>query len=94
MERLVSRVTVLVLAVLAVSATLGAFTPARADSAAAPMAVESYTVQPGQTLWTYAEMATPRGGDVGATVDKLMALNHLEDASVQVGQRIVIPADD
>lgn len=94
MERLVSRVTVLVLAVLAVFAVLGSLTPVRADSASTPIEVESYIVQPGQTLWSYAEMVTPEGGDVNESMDELMALNHLDDASLQVGQRIIVPADD
>lgn len=88
-----SRVAVLVLAVLAVFAVLGSFTPVRADSASTPLQVESYTVRPGQTLWSYAEMVTPRGGDVNESMDELMRLNHLDDASLEVGQRIIVPAD-
>lgn len=53
-----------------------------------------YTVQPGDTLWGYASRITPAGGDVNDTVDLLMRMNHLDNASLAVGQRLQVPADD
>ncbi|WP_346427778.1 LysM peptidoglycan-binding domain-containing protein [Bifidobacterium sp. CP2] len=89
--RLASKVMLALLFGFAIWVGVGALFPEHASSAQAPTEVTSYTVQPGQTLWTYAEMVTPEGGDVSATVDELMELNDLDSASVQAGQRIVVP---
>lgn len=62
-----------------------------ASDGAEPMEVVSYTVAPGDTLWSYAERVTPEGGDVSETVEELKQLNHLQTSSLQVGQRIVVP---
>jgi LysM repeat protein len=48
--------------------------------------VETYVVQPGESLWGYAQRFTPRGGDVYRTLDSLMALNHLSNGQIQAGQ--------
>lgn len=72
---------------------VSAMFPSRAASAQAPTEVESYTVQPGQNLWTYARMITPEGGDVSESVDELMALNDLDGVSLQAGQRIIVPVE-
>jgi LysM repeat protein len=48
--------------------------------------VETAVVQPGESLWGYAQRLTPRGGDVRQTVDSLLELNHLKDGRVQAGQ--------
>lgn len=66
--------------------------PGRADSATAPMQVTAYTVRPGDTLWTYAEMITPEGGDVSQSVEELIRLNGLDSHALRAGQRIVVPA--
>ncbi|KFI55478.1 peptidoglycan-binding LysM domain [Bifidobacterium callitrichos DSM 23973] len=94
MERILSRIMALLLVVLVAVAALSAFSPSMADSAAGPMEVESYTVQPGQTLWTYAQMVTPEGGDVNQSVEELVELNHLEGTSLEVGQRILVPVEE
>ncbi|PJM74267.1 peptidoglycan-binding protein [Bifidobacterium primatium] len=62
-----------------------------ADSATGPMEVTSYTVGPGDTLWSYAQTITPRGGNVNDAVDELMRVNQLDSPALQVGQRIVVP---
>lgn len=51
----------------------------------------SYTVQPGDTLWSYASAITPDGGDVRDTIDDLISLNHLDGVSLQVGQQLKVP---
>lgn len=73
---------------------VGVMMPLRADSAPRAMEVVSYTVRPGDTLWSYAQSITPQGGDVSQRVDELMRLNDLESTALQVGQRIVVPVDD
>lgn len=69
------------------------FVPDTADSASTPIEVSSYTVMPGDTLWKYAQMITPPGGDVSERVDELMKLNDLDSSSLQVGQRIIVPVE-
>lgn len=71
----------------------GAMLPRPAQSMANPQLVTSYTVQPGDTLWSYAESITPQGGDVRDTVSKLAELNHLDDESLETGQRLLVPVD-
>jgi LysM repeat protein len=48
-----------------------------------------YVVQPGDTLWSIASSLTD--GDIRSFVDELVDLNGA--ASVDVGQRLVLPAD-
>ena len=86
---------VLVVAVVSAVAWAGLsmFAPSRADSATLPGEVMSYTVRPGDTLWSYAESITPRGGDVSQTVDELMDLNNLDSSALTAGQRIIVPAE-
>lgn len=83
-------------AILCAAATWAAYSwivPDRADSASTPTEVVSYTVMPGDTLWRYAQMITPPGGDVSERVDELMRLNDLDSASLQIGQRIIVPVE-
>ncbi|WP_318644440.1 LysM peptidoglycan-binding domain-containing protein [Bifidobacterium saimiriisciurei] len=86
----------IVIAMLAVAMSCVAYSVAapalEADSATGPMEVTCYTVGPGDTLWSYAQGVTPHGGNVNDTVDELMRLNQLDSPSLQVGQRIVVPA--
>ena len=48
------------------------------------------TVQPGQTLWDIAAGISD-GGDVRTTMAHLEAINHLDTASLQVGQHLRVP---
>ncbi len=85
------------LQVLGGSAGSGPLTaPAAATSAGAPAVVEpstiapgatSLVVGPGDTLWGLARQLTPPGGDVAATVDRLVARNG-GIASVEPGMRL------
>lgn len=65
--------------------------PHHAESATGAIPVVNYTVQPGDTLWSYARQVTPRGASVTDTVDELMELNNFESASLQPGQTILVP---
>nr|WP_226836172.1 LysM peptidoglycan-binding domain-containing protein [Bifidobacterium leontopitheci] len=71
----------------------GVMLPHPAQSVADPQLVTSYTVQPGDTLWSYAESITPDGGDVRDTVSRLVQLNHLDDDSLETGQRLLVPVE-
>lgn len=48
------------------------------------------TVEPGQTLWDIAASVN-EGGDVRSTMSHLEDLNHLDSASLQVGQHLRVP---
>jgi nucleoid-associated protein YgaU len=48
------------------------------------------TVEPGQTLWDIAASVND-GGDVRSTMAHLEDLNHLDSASLQVGQTLRVP---
>ena len=60
--------------------------------AAPPVAYATVSVQPGETLWTLAERKTAPGGDVQATVDQIIAANHLATAELTAGQTLKVPA--
>ena len=49
------------------------------------------TVQPGQTLWQIALRAAP-SDDPRDTVDRIRAMNGLDDTAVRAGQRLIVPA--
>ncbi|WP_289094535.1 LysM peptidoglycan-binding domain-containing protein, partial [uncultured Bifidobacterium sp.] len=51
----------------------------------------SYTVRPGDTLWSYAARITPADGDVWETVAVLEELNDLPSSELTVGQRLIVP---
>ncbi|HEY0394322.1 MAG TPA: LysM peptidoglycan-binding domain-containing protein [Candidatus Elarobacter sp.] len=59
--------------------------------AAPPVAYTTVMVHPGDNLWTLAESRTPASGDVQATVDQIIATNHLPSASLHAGQRLRVP---
>jgi hypothetical protein len=59
-----------------------------ADSGPEPTRVVH--VQPGQTLWSIAS-SVDDGGDVRSTMARLERLNHLDSASLQVGQTLRVP---
>ena len=60
--------------------------------AAPPVAYATVTVQPGETLWALAERKTAPGDDVQATVDQIIAANHLAGAELTIGQTLKVPA--
>jgi LysM repeat protein len=59
--------------------------------AAKPVTYATVTVQSGDSLWNLAEQRTSAGGDVQATVDEIIAANHLDGAAIAPGQQLRIP---
>lgn len=49
------------------------------------------SVAPGDTLWQYAKDVTHDGGDINQTVQEIIDVNDLQSATLQVGQKIVVP---
>ena len=59
--------------------------------AASPQRYETVVVKSGDDLWTLAAARTASTGDVQATIDRVMAENHLATATLQPGQQLRIP---
>jgi nucleoid-associated protein YgaU len=62
---------------------------ASARSSQAHGAKRVVTVQPYQTLWTIAE--ANYGGDVRGSVWRIERANHLAGATIQPGEKLVLP---
>lgn len=64
------------------------------DQAGTPQDTTSVRVLPGHTLWEIAAEANP-DGDIRATVDDIIELNALPNASaLQMGSEIAVPVYD
>jgi len=89
MRPLVLRLLVLATAVVTVFLLLASAGAANEP----PPPTIAYTVESGDTLWAIAtELAEP-GSDVRDTVDTIMALNGLEDATIRPGHSIRLPTE-
>jgi LysM repeat protein len=77
--------------VLLLGALVGflAAAPGRAADPARPAVTA--VVQPGDTLWSFAERNMPRWRPIDA-VAELQRLNGLEGSVIHPGQRLVLPA--
>jgi predicted Zn-dependent protease len=62
-----------------------------AGTQAGRVPVRYVTVAPGETLWSIAGQVAP-GADRRDTVHRIVDLNALRDAQLQVGQRVAVPA--
>lgn len=71
----------------------GAFLIARPAGEDAPVATDTVTVEPGDTLWALALDADPRG-DPRVFVDTVLRLNSLSSAGdIRPGDTLVVPVD-
>ena len=96
--RLTGRGRAVVIVVLAL-VVVGAFTAGRGSAAATPARpgpvggphdVHRVLVQPGDTLWHFAEQVAPRS-DPRGVVERLRRLNHLRDWRLTEGQVLTLP---
>lgn len=78
------------LAGLALAVTLPALSSVQVH-AAQPVAYQTITVRAGDSLWHLAADRTLAGGDVQATVDTIVAANHLANAAIRPGQQLRLP---
>ncbi|WP_125775274.1 LysM peptidoglycan-binding domain-containing protein [Antribacter gilvus] len=82
---------VLVALVLAPAATWGA--TAVASSSGPGVEVRVHVVQPGESLWDFATPLTAPGEDVRSAVARIKDLNDLDDATLRVGQVLLLPVE-
>lgn len=90
------RVAVVTLALAVISAVAIVFGSAvvATGETPAPSAVQTVTVQPGQTLWSIAAEAR-QDVDIRTTVDQIIRLNALEDgAPLPIGATLAVPVQD
>ncbi len=88
------RLVVAALAVGLAGAVIVGTSSAVAQAPAAPVAVQSVTVAPGQTLWQLAQTIVRPGQDIRDVVAGLVDLNGLRSADLVAGQRILLPLAD
>jgi LysM repeat protein len=58
--------------------------------AAKPVTYTTVVVKSGDSLWNIADSRTADGGDIQATVDAIIAANHLTGAAITPGERLSI----
>jgi LysM repeat protein len=51
-----------------------------------------YVVRPGDTVWKIAGREAGKGADPRPLVDLLIQVNHLRNAVIRPGQRLVLPS--
>lgn len=85
--------TIMFRGVMIVAAVCGIwlFVMPNAAVSAAPEQMITYSVRPGDTLWSYASMITEQGSSIADSVDLLMRINHLDTPELSVGQRLLVP---
>jgi LysM repeat protein len=59
--------------------------------AAKPVTYTTITVKSGDSLWAIAAGRVGSDGDVQSMVDEIVAVNHLDGAALNPGQRLRIP---
>lgn len=59
--------------------------------AASPEHSVAITVRSGENLWSIADRYTPAEASTQDTVDRIIAANHLPNATIRAGERLSIP---
>lgn len=86
-QNLSTRVLILLLALTSIFLLMG-----NTGVADEPVAVSTYVVQPGDTLWSIAGGISDPGDDVRNVIAHVRHLNSLSSSSLQVGQSLVLPS--
>ena len=66
----------------------------RADADRGPVPTVSHVVQPGDTLWSLAEVYTPDTGDIRETVALIRAANGMSSGLLIAGDAIEVPVGE
>jgi hypothetical protein len=64
-----------------------------AEGPGAPVAVDTYTVGAGETLWSIAGAFAAPGEDVREVVDELAELNGMAGSGLTAGDQILVPVE-
>lgn len=59
--------------------------------AAGPVKMTTVTVRTGENLWTIADRFTAHDASTQDTIDRIMEVNHLRDATIVPGERLAVP---
>jgi hypothetical protein len=79
-------------ALMATAVSIGDDSAATDTSSQEPAAVRVVMIEDGDTLWSIAADIAD-DGDVPAMVSRILELNSLENAAVEVGQRVRVPRE-
>lgn len=89
-RRRFSLMPMIVLAALSLTVALPALSTMHLYAAGSEQFV-SVTVHPGDSLWSIAARHTRSDGSVQDAVDRIAAVNHLQDSTVLPGQQLRVP---
>ncbi|MFD6142651.1 LysM peptidoglycan-binding domain-containing protein [Promicromonospora sp. NPDC060271] len=87
------RVVLVLLAMLLLAPMVTWGATAVASSPGEPVEVRVHAVQPGETLWGFAEEVARPGEDVRHAVARLQELNEMSTGSVRVGELLLLPKE-
>lgn len=87
------RVVLVLLAMLLLAPMITWGATAVASSPGEPVEVRVHAVQPGETLWGFAQEVARPGEDVRHAVGRLQELNEMSTGSVRVGELLLLPKE-
>ena len=87
------RVVLVLLAMLLLAPMVTWGATAVASSPGEPTEVRVHAVQPGETLWGFAQEVARPGEDVRHAVSRLQELNEMSTGSVRVGELLLLPKE-
>ncbi|WP_051432948.1 LysM peptidoglycan-binding domain-containing protein, partial [Promicromonospora kroppenstedtii] len=87
------RFVLVLLAMLLVAPMVTWGATAVASSPGEPTEVRVHAVQPGETLWGFAQDVARPGEDVRHAVGRLQELNEMSSATVRVGELLLLPKE-
>lgn len=87
------RFVLVLLAMLLVAPMVTWGATAVASSPGEPTEVRVHAVQPGETLWGFAQEVARPGEDVRHAVGRLQDLNEMSTATVRVGELLLLPKE-
>lgn len=87
------RVVLVLLAMLLLAPMVTWGATAVASSPGEPTEVRVHAVQPGETLWGFAQEVAKPGEDVRHAVGRLQDLNEMSTATLRVGELLLLPKE-
>lgn len=88
------RITVLAIALGAVALWWAPGATASDDAGEVTSSFDTYTVVPGDTLWSIASERTAAGDDVHQTVELVQDMNGLTSSMLVAGAQLYVPASE